>query len=155
MYVWRPTWIKTLVNDICGYFILFCVYIWLFKCVYIVLCIYLAFQISYIYVRRIDSSLFFYAGFFGAPWKIRDGTMAAPATMGVSIHTLGLPWASIAFQHAHAGFSGSVFGWPLNTKLFFSCFSKFERDSSYPIWLRCAKLPVELFEDQFLLHGWF
>ena len=68
-------------SDIFGYFILFCVYIWLFKCVYIVLCIYLAFQISYIYVRRIDSSLFFYAGFFGAPWKIRDGTMAALETM--------------------------------------------------------------------------
>ena len=33
---------------------------------------------------------FFYAGFFsGAPWKVRDGTTAAPA-MGVSIHTLGV-----------------------------------------------------------------
>ena len=33
---------------------------------------------------------FFYAGFFGAPWQIHDGTMAAPANMGVSIHTFGL-----------------------------------------------------------------
>ena len=58
------------------------------------------FKTSYIYAQRIDSSLFFYAGFFGAPWKIRDGTMAALATMGVSIHTLGVfdPPATMSFH---------------------------------------------------------
>ena len=128
-------------------YILFCVYIWLFK--------------SHIYMSgELIARYSFMQGFSAlhgrfamAQWLHWQLWGFRSTLWGFSIHRQ--QWASITFHHAYADFSGSVFGWPLNMKLLFSCFSRFERDSSYPIWLRCAELPVELFEDQFLLHGWF
>ena len=62
----------------------------------------------HIYISgKLMARYFFYAGFSVLQGRF---TMAALADLGASIHTLGVPWAFIAFQNAYTDFPGAVLG---------------------------------------------